>query len=552
MRGTNSSSGPSGTRTSGVRRNVGRLTRLAVVLLVVGAALVTTAALAAAATPTITFTQSTPLAPGGSVIVTVKASGMTPKSIGGLFECNSATPQPTIDVVVPSGATNADVGQIPVGCSLADTVVTTSAGKFPSGTAYGLVTGVLGPPAQGVDSSGNQAADDADNFPCPPTSGSAGCELLYVDAAGDTASAPITFSAQTTTTTGAGATTTTTAACNAKAASITATNATTGTQATVTVTPATCLVAGQTVTVTGQGLQPTIGSILECNAYGSSGSYGGTGGATLSSIVSGTLEMTAVLGTVDKSGSIYIDTSGGYATVAYTSVTTSGTTATFSGLSLTNGQGSWTVAANAAMSEGQPAATYLSNAIPVSCTPVKTFEVSADGTIAPQFQSFTVVEGTTGPPCGGSSSTAVACQYPDDSSGGNPATDAAAYPCPPTSAQTAAGIGCVIAVGDLGGDKAAVPISFNIGAPPITTTTTSPSSSSQLTGSGSSSSGSSSSSSGSLAFTGSGPGIAIMGVLGVLFVLAGGTFLLLVDAPRRLLLAAARRLPRPAQKKPRS
>jgi len=41
-----------------------------------------------------------------------------------------------------------------------------------------------------------------------------------------------------------------------------------------------------------------------------------------------------------------------------------------------------------------------------------------------------------------------------------------------------------------------------------------------------------------------------MGVLGVLFVLAGGTFLLLVDAPRRLLLAAARRLPRPAQKKP--
>lgn len=515
-------------------------TRLGVALLFVGGALVTTATLAAAATPTITFKQSTPLAAGASLVVNIKGSGFTPKSIGALFECNTQTPQPTIDTIVPSGAANIDLGQIPVSCAIGDTVVITTTGTIPTGTQYGLVTGALGPPALGVDSAGNQSGNDAANFPCPPASTSGGCELLFVDQAKETATATIQFSGQSTTTTTNGSTTSTTAPCDAKPASMTATNAKTGTQATVTVTPATCLVSGQTITVSAQGLTPSLGTIIECNGTGSSGAYNGTDGATLQSIASGTLAMSQLLGTPDKSGSLYIATSGGYATLAYTSVAVSGTNATFSGLSISNGQGSSTVKQGAFIAEGQPSVTYLANAIPVSCTQVKTFQTNSDGTIGSQYQSFTVVEGTTGPPCGGSPT--VPCDSANDSGGGSPTTDAKSFPCPPTSAQTTAGAFCVIAVGDLGGDKVAVPISFNIGAPPIATTTTSPSSGGELTSSGGG--GSTSSSGGSLAFTGSGPGVSVIGILGLLFVLVGGLCLLLVDAPRRLLLAAARRVPR--------
>ena len=57
--------------------------------------------------------------------------------------------------------------------------------------------------------------------------------------------------------------------------------------------------------------------------------------------------------------------------------------------------------------------------------------------------------GTVGPPTTGT-----------DSSGGNAATDAAKYPCPPTPAQQAAGASCFIAFGDLAGDQATTPISF--------------------------------------------------------------------------------------------
>jgi hypothetical protein len=525
--------------------NLSWLTKLGVTLLVVGGALVTAAAVATAATPTITFKQSTPLAPGGSVIVTVKGSGFAPNSIGAMFECNNQTPQPTIDTVISSGATNADVGQIPVSCSIGQTVVTTSTGTIPAATQAGLVTGTLGPPATGVDSAGNQSGNDAANFPCPPTSASAGCVLMFVDQAKDTASASIQFTAQTsTTTTTSGSSTTTTAACNAKPNSVTATNQKTGAQATVTVTPATCLVGGQTITVTAQGLAPSIGSLLECNATGSSGAYNGADGATLQSIVGGTLALNQLLGTPDKSGSLYIVTSGGFATIAYTSVTVSGTNATFSGLSISSGQGTSTVKLGAIIAEGQPIVTYLNNAIPVSCSQIKTFQVNADGTIGTQYQSFTIVEGTTGPPCG--ASPTVPCDKPADSSEGSPATDAQNFPCPPTAAQQAAGVGCVLAVGDLGGDKAAVPIQFNLGAPPITTTTTSPSSSGQLTSQ--SGSGATSSSGGSLAFTGSGPGVWVLGLLGVLFVLVGGSVLVLVDAPSRLWLTAARLVARPVRK----
>ena len=72
---------------------------------------------------------------------------------------------------------------------------------------------------------------------------------------------------------------------------------------------------------------------------------------------------------------------------------------------------------------------------------------SASGTLGPT--AFTVTTGTVGPPTTGT-----------DSSGGDAATDAANYPCPPTPAQQAAGASCFIAFGDLAGDEATTPISF--------------------------------------------------------------------------------------------
>jgi len=60
-----------------------------------------------------------------------------------------------------------------------------------------------------------------------------------------------------------------------------------------------------------------------------------------------------------------------------------------------------------------------------------------------------VTTGTTGPPATGT-----------DSSGGNAASDAAKYPCPPTTAQQAAGDSCVVAFGDASGNQATVNISF--------------------------------------------------------------------------------------------
>ena len=75
--------------------------------------------------------------------------------------------------------------------------------------------------------------------------------------------------------------------------------------------------------------------------------------------------------------------SGGNATFSYTGVTVSGTNATFTGLSLTAGTGSWTVAANAVVNTGQRYVVYLNNAVPVSCSAIKTGDESGDRSRCP-------------------------------------------------------------------------------------------------------------------------------------------------------------------------
>jgi hypothetical protein len=183
----------------------------------------------------------------------------------------------------------------------------------------------------------------------------------------------------------------------------------------------------------------------------------------------------------------------------------------------------------------QPTETVFGTAIPVSCTPIAIFTTTSSGGVPTGNQSFTVVVGTTGPPCSGP------CTTPD-SSGGAAATDAAKYPCPPTAAELAASPpdSCVIAIGDLGGDKVAVPIQFasgNLGSNPAPK---------QQAGGGTTATpkakgGTTKTTTKALAFTGAGSALWVMGFVGLALILLGGSLLVLVDAPRRLLLVALRR-----------
>lgn len=110
---------------------------------------------------------------------------------------------------------------------------------------------------------------------------------------------------------------------------------------------------------------------------------------------------------------------------------------------------------------GQPTSQVAGNAVPVSCTsPLSKLVTTTTGGALPTT-SFTIVEGTVGPPASGT-----------DSGGGNAATDAAKYPCPPTAAQVTAGDSCVIAFGDQAGDQAIQDIGFSSGTGGGTTTTT--------------------------------------------------------------------------------
>jgi len=96
----------------------------------------------------------------------------------------------------------------------------------------------------------------------------------------------------------------------------------------------------------------------------------------------------------------------------------------------------------------QPTQLYDGLAVPVSCSVPQLFQTSSAGVGSDRFR---IIQGVTGPPIEGT-----------DSAGNPAATDAAAYPCPPTPAQQAAGASCTIGVGDLAGDAANTAISFAV------------------------------------------------------------------------------------------
>jgi hypothetical protein len=179
----------------------------------------------------------------------------------------------------------------------------------------------------------------------------------------------------------------------------------------------------------------------------------------------------------------------------------------------------------------------VNQTVPVSCSGIaisNAKETTASGAL-PGGLTFTIISPSPGPPCGAGYAVTTC---PTDSSGGNAATDAAAYPCPPTPAQLAAGVTCTLAFGDQGGKDGTVPISFvpnakpSNGNPNTAAATTSASSSGAAAAPAA---GAASTTPSALAFTGSGPDtwytlIAALALLSVGFLL-----LMLYYRPRELL-----------------
>jgi hypothetical protein len=92
----------------------------------------------------------------------------------------------------------------------------------------------------------------------------------------------------------------------------------------------------------------------------------------------------------------------------------------------------------------QPTVSALGNDVPVSCSDPLLLLVTADanGDLPPT--EVVVQTGTVGPPAAGTDGTGAAADYP----------------CPPTAAQIDAGVSCVIAYGNLAGERATAKISF--------------------------------------------------------------------------------------------
>jgi len=273
---------------------------------------------------------------------------------------------------------------------------------------------------------------------------------------------------------------TTTQPCSASPATETGTNTSVSpnTTATLTMDPATCIVSGTVVTLSGSGFQPNSpGTVLECNS-----------------------------------------------------------------------------------DAAQPFVQYpaAGDDIPVSCTdpfaPKPGIVVtSATGDMGPV--NFTVLEAVdgVGPPCGNSCTglaahdctSATVCT-------GNPATDAMAYPCPPTAAQIAAGDTCGVLYGDNNGDAITVPISFNtLVAPPLTVPPTPPATPSVTAApAAKAAAATTKAATGALAFTGTGPGLWWLALVGMMLMALGLLALAVVDQPRRLVRLVLRRVSRSEPRSP--
>jgi hypothetical protein len=134
----------------------------------------------ASATPALAVTPTTTGLMNGQVL-NWAASGMTPNALGSIIECNGDPTAPTIAFMG---------NNIPVGCSPVHLAFVSAAGTA-SGT-FTIIGGPaqtpVGPPvANQTDSAGHPGAQDALNYPCPPTQAQVNLGIVCVLAYGTTA-----------------------------------------------------------------------------------------------------------------------------------------------------------------------------------------------------------------------------------------------------------------------------------------------------------------------------------------------------------------------------
>ncbi|HEV3266214.1 MAG TPA: hypothetical protein VG014_11870 [Acidimicrobiales bacterium] len=459
--------------------------------------------------PTISLDRSTGLLQGQ--IVNVTGSGFAPFTFGQITECSNAPGQPTI---ASSGV------DLPVSCGSPNFSIPAqlTTNPFTSVSQNGVLTGsivvetgVLGPPALGTDSAGNNAAVDAVKYSCPPTAAQTAAGVTCVIAF---AGAPVPPSAS-----------------GASPATFTSAPIAFGTPITtspsLTASPSTGLAGNTVVTLTGSGFTPfSPGIVSECNltpgeptatysdppmpvgctsptqqpiffpptpvpsptpspvsvSYSDTFTTDSAGGlrttfAIREGNIGGSVQSspypcppTAAQQVVGGHCSLIVDDAAGESASQTIQITGPPPVATLSVVPATGlhggdqvavtGSGLAPQAAGAVVecngTTGEPTIAVDGIPAPVGCSnPFASgalIGVSGTGTFS---TTFTIGVGVLGPPVQGL-----------DSAGGNAATDAANYPCPPTPAQVAAGATCFIGFGDLSGDSLSQPISIVPSPPP--------------------------------------------------------------------------------------
>ncbi len=512
----------------------------------VGSAISASAATGATATPTIT--PDTGLTAGASVTFT--ASGLTKNSIGNILECNSDAKQPNVQV---GGVVNS---AIPVSCnapSLSALVTVSSKGAVSA--VWKVIGGTVGPPCgpapaaapcPATDANGNSPTADAALYPCPPTAAQQAigdvCTLTYGDEANDSAVGNILFAGESppgaTTTTAAGGATTTSAASG--------TTTTTASGSTTTVAP--------TTTTTASGSTTTVAPTTTTTAAGSTTTVAPTTTTTVASTTtttaaSGTTTTTAPPTMITPSYELYCPGT----PVGDVVLNGATTTATLSPADPTSGSSfsldnyqtvvnlpaslaSAAAAVSSSLAGSATAQVDASGATPAT-TPVGplTFNLpfpspipSAGVTLSlpstPQMvgpftatsSAITIQEDSSASlslTVAGSALSLTCTAYPDNSVTPSGIT---------TSAPTVPSIAPVIAVAGGGSSTTTVPVTPTTKAPATTPSSGGGGGATPVTAKST-----------SLAFTGTGPGIGILGVIGGVLILLGLALLVLIDTPRR-------------------
>ncbi|HLI72528.1 MAG TPA: hypothetical protein VKU86_01520 [Acidimicrobiales bacterium] len=537
---------------SGRLRLVKVLQIAASLFLFTGAALLVEALPAAAAGVVGTMTLSPTTGVADGTVLTVTGSGFTHSSIGNILECNSDPNQPTVALPAPI-STSVSVSCSPP--SFSKLVSTSATGTISA--SWTVLGPTVGPPCgnppdiakcPATDSSGGNPATDAANYPCPPTAAqqAAGdvCQLNYGDSAGDSATANIGFPTSTTTTTAAGTTTTTGATTTTTGATTTTTSATTtttspsgpqtsapyeiycpgtpvGTIALNDVTsqgsisPASPS-SGQQFNLTSYQVTVTIPQTLASAAAGISPTLSGTATGTIDA--TGATPATLPTGTLNFNVTIPnpVPANGVQLIVPATPVTLGPFTASSSSIS---------IAQDSSISLSLVVAGAPLN---LTCTAYPNDMINPGGitSATPTASPITPVIATAG----GSTTTTTTTTPSSTTTTSTPssttttATPASTTTTPATGSTTTTPTGSTTTTGGS---------TTTTAASHATTTTAPPSSGSG--GSGGNTAQPVTASSSGLAFTGPGPGVAWLVLIGAGLVILGFALFLLVDAPRRAL-----------------